>query len=515
MAVIAATIPSIASASSNSPTPQHPSTSTSAPSPSSSTSAPSPSTTTPTTSPTPGNPVCGYLYEWIHAWLFPLQPDAHAAYSAIVPSVTTDPIAYVIKGPMPYASWMSWMVYDSKAVGFSLQKGEEIVPDAGSTNPFVVGNQLMAPSRNYTVLILPKGATGVDPTLQAIPNMIETPDPADPASGNWSLIVNRVYNAFPGYDLAGARGATNTPFPSVTAVNYKTGEPVDCAQYNLLPNNGKPPTETPAEPGNVPIPGLVRLKTGETIPIGFHGFQQAPQIDPDLITFTRPPLLPGADLPSVPPPDSCAGYLGARTDPNRIGLIRVPKLPSTLVTTDVDETSTFVQKDVTFYSFDMYGALRQEYAPGFPRNASIGNQQVLNDGTGGATIVVWPRDLPLAEKDQVVALARSNSWTLMRGGADGPVTSANMLVRMKRADPNYPSRTSNLPCFFDNQPPRTPWSELQNAADPTPFVASFNTLGAGAPQGVNCTVEEFLNGTCLANLKSYISSTGGSYTPQT
>jgi hypothetical protein len=103
----------------------------------------------------------------------------------------------------------------------------------------------------------------------------------------------------------------------------------------------------------------------------------------------------------------------------------------------------------------------------------------------------------------------------MRGGAEGPVTTANIFVRMKRAAPDYPSQTSNLSCYFNGQPAGTLWQTLEDAPDPAPFVASFDTLGAGAPQGVNCTVEEFLNGTCLSNLKSYISSTGGSYTPQT
>ena len=46
-------------------------------------------------------PVCGYYYEWKSAWKFALQPDPHAAYTYVIPKVTSDPIGYEISGPFP------------------------------------------------------------------------------------------------------------------------------------------------------------------------------------------------------------------------------------------------------------------------------------------------------------------------------------------------------------------------------------------------------------------------------
>jgi hypothetical protein len=43
------------------------------------------------------------------------------------------------------------------------------------------------------------------------------------------------------------------------------------------------------------------------------------------------------------------------------------------------------------------------------------------------------------------------------------------------------------------------------------YVASAKTIGSGAPQGVNCTVVELVDDSCLKQLKSHIESTGGSY----
>ena len=45
------------------------------------------------------------------------------------------------------------------------------------------------------------------------------------------------------------------------------------------------------------------------------------------------------------------------------------------------------------------------------------------------------------------------------------------------------------------------------------YVASARSIGGAAPQGVNCTLEAYLDGTCLTTLKSHIASTGSSYAP--
>jgi hypothetical protein len=470
---------------------------------------------------------CGYLYEWISAWKFPLQPDPQAAYSYVVPKVTSEPIGYVISGPFPYAAWTSWTIYNGKALPFSLAEDSDIKPDRGSVNPFVVDTPVLAPKRDFKLLVLPRGtdAGSVAESLQDIPasNQIESP-----TSGKFFIIANRVYNAFPGYNRGGATGPTKTPFPEVEAVNYKTGEAVDCSQHNLLPSP-KPATDMPTTAATESAsPAALELTDGTKFPIGprgslasapsgkngLRGAQFAPELDPDRIEMTRPPLLPGADVSSIPPADNCAGYLGAATSTTKIGLIRMPHVAHWFETGNLTRKTTFTQEQTTFISFTQYGDGLGEYDPGSPNTGSLGNSELKVDSTGGSTIVIWPRNLKTGERRRVFAIADRNGWAVLRGGDQGPVTTANLLVRLKGASQSYSGRYSpsseqqGVPCYFDDHPKATRWSDVTGAK----YVANGENIGAGAPQGVNCTVSEFLDGGCLASLKAYIGQTGGSYT---
>lgn len=65
---------------------------------------------------------------------------------------------------------------------------------------------------------IPSGRT-VAPALADIPNPITIP-----LKESVTVIAYRVFQAFPGYGLGGSVDATNTPFPSVYAINYETGK---------------------------------------------------------------------------------------------------------------------------------------------------------------------------------------------------------------------------------------------------------------------------------------------------
>jgi hypothetical protein len=470
-------------------------------------------------------PVCGYYYEWKSAWKFALQPDPHAAYTYVIPKVTTDPIGYVISGPFPYASWTSWTIYNAEAQPFSLATDHDITPDEGSANPFVVGTPVLSPKRNFTLLVLPKGvdASTVDASLASIPasNII-----ASPTTGKGFIIANRVYDAFPGYNRGGAAGSTKTPFPTVKAVNYKTGEDVDCADQNLIPDP-KPSTEMPTNAATrSPGPAVLTLTDGSKIPVGSQGSrtsaqgdsaavdgaEYAPALDPDRIEFTRPPLLPGADVSSIPPPDNCAGYLGAATSTTQIGLIRMPHVAQWFDTTNLTATTPFEQEQTTYISFTQYGSGVSYYDPGSPNTGSLANAELQVDSSGGTTILVWPANLSEAQQKQVFAFAKKNGWVVMRGGAKGPITTPNLFVRLKGASTSYPGGYTptpdrkGVPCYFDDNP-TAKWTAVTGDQ----YVASGANIGSGAPQGVNCSVTDVLSGSCLQSLKSYIEQTGGSY----
>jgi hypothetical protein len=468
-----------------------------------------------------GSAVCGYLYEWLSSFRFPLQPDPHAAYSYVIPEITEEPVALEIRGQFPYAAWTSWTIYTDAQAGaqpFSVVKASDITPDDGSVNPFVVGTPVLAPNRDYQLLVLPQGidTTTLDESLQDVPmsNILTSP-----AQGGWFIVANRVYNAFSGYNQGGAAGPMDIPFPTVRAVNYETGEDLDCADVNLLPSP-RSPDDMPT--GRSPATGPLTLRNGEQLSVGVlaegdhEGSEYAPAYDPDLIEFTRPPILPGADVPSVDPPDSCAGYLGAATSTTEIGLIRIPHVATWFDTSDLTAETQFAQEEATFFSLTQYGNAVGSYEPGKPQTASLGNAELLVDPSGGSTIVVWPRSLSASDQQQVFDHAVDNGWALLRGDDQGAVTTSNVFVREKGSSPSYQggytptSERTGVPCYFDDNPTASQWNQVTGDQ----YVASAQNIGPAAPQGVNCTVPEFLDDTCLAELKSYLESTGGSYEAQ-
>lgn len=479
--------------------------------------SPTPARVSSSTEPADGSSTCGYLYEWVDTFRFPLQPDPHAAYTYVVPKITDGSVGFEITGPFPYAPWTEWMVYTglgAQAQPYSVVKAGDIVPDSGSVNPFVVGTPVLSENRDFRLLVVPDGTdrSTMDASLQEIPepNVLSSP-----TKGDSFVLANRVYNAFPGYNQGGAAGPTNTPFPRVRAVDLGTGQGVDCSTLNLVPHPASP-TDMPDDNGAAAR--VVALASGDSFGAGpgagsKPGAEYAPALDPTLIEFTRPPLLPGADVSSVPPADDCAGYLGAATSTTEIGLIRIPQVPKWFDTSYLDESSTFVQEETTYVSFTQYGASVGSYVPGKPTTASLGNEQLLVDGSGGSTVVVWPRTLTSSQQRQVFDLADRQGWALLRGGAQGRETTANLFLRQKGTSPSYPGgfeptpERSGVPCYFDDHPDATSWSEVTGDT----YVASAKSIGGAAPQGVNCTLQAYLNGGCLKTLKSHIQSTGGSY----
>jgi hypothetical protein len=473
---------------------------------------PSPSSASSSSGPTDAS-VCGYLYEWVDEFRFPLQPDPHAAYTYVVPKITEEPIGFEITGPFPYASWTEWMVYTGlgdKAQPYSVVKDSDIAPDSGSVNPFVPGTPVLSSDRDFRLLVVPDGTdlSDIDESLQEVP---ESNVLSSPATGKSFVLANRVYNAFPDYNQGGAAGPTDTPFPKVRAVDLDTGEGVDCSTLNLVPD----PVSPAAMPDGSASARTVTLG-GDSFGAGpgagssGTGAEYAPALDPTLIEFTRPPLLPGADVSSVPPADSCAGYLGAATSTTEIGLIRIPDVPTWFDTTDLDEDSEFVQQETTYISLTQYGASLSSYEPGEPTTASLGNEELLVDANGASTIVVWPRTLTDAQQQQVFDVADRQGWALLRGGEQGDVTTANLFLRMKGTSPSYPggfeptTDRSGVPCYFDDNPDATNWADVTGDE----YIASAQNIGGAAPQGVNCSLEAYLGGSCLSELEGYIASTG-------
>jgi pimeloyl-ACP methyl ester carboxylesterase len=472
--------------------------------------------------------VCNYFFEWLDRVRFPLQADPHAAYGYVVPSVSpaSDHVGFTVKGPAPYAPWTSWMVYTGKAQPFSLVSKADISPDPGHVNPWTGGSTpISAPNRNFTLLILPEGVdqSTTATSLQTIPQSNVLGSPSNTKAAPMWILANRVYQAFPGYNQGGSGGPTDTPFPTVRAVDYTTGKGVPCAPLNQLPDIVQtPPTSPPATHSPV-LRNNLKLKNG--LPFDrllssdstAQGVQFAPPNPPGLIQFTRPPLLPGADVSKIPPADNCAGYLGTPMPTHQVALIRMPHVATYFDTKTVTPTTPYVQKQADYVSFTQYGSAIGVYRPGTPFTTSLADAQLKVDSTGGSTILVWPRNLGHAERQKVFAYARQHGFAIMRGGAASEVTTANLLIRLKGASSTYAgayapdANRTGVPCYFGTvQKPAhagKPWSAVTGGK----FAASPSNLETAAPQGVRGSTNELLDGRLMKRLVAHIESTGGSY----
>lgn len=482
---------------------------------------------------------CNYYYEWIGKTRFPLQADPHATYSYVVPSsqAAEDRIGFLVRGQFVHAVWSSWLVYGRDAQPFSganlvnnppANTNGAIVADPGSIDPFEPGQPMLGTPRNFTLLFEPEGYpdSGLAPGLDGTPTASIAPSnrkhyPLASEANYWAL-ANRDYQAFPRYNPGGSSRGT---FPTVTAVKLETGEPVDCQAYNLLPPKlQRAPTDPPDQLNYGRVPIRIALRNGAHFDLlgdlgGGGRTQFAPKNPHGLVQFARAPLGPGADVATVPPSDSCSGYLATRTSTRLVSLVRIPHIANYTETQGLTPSSTYPNPvrpgqpwQAAYISLSMYGSSSGLYLPGDPHTSSIADGEFEPDRTGGSTVLIWPRNLSRRQQARVFAYAKEKGWAIVRGGTSGRQTSANVLVRVKAPASDYFGRESKLPCFFDEPDNKNkPWSDIpvQNGS---PWVATAKNLGAAAPQGVTCrSIRMLASGRCLGKLKRQIRATGGRY----
>jgi len=87
-----------------------------------------------------------------------------------------------------------------------------------------------------------------------------------------------------------------------------------------------------------------------------------------------------------------------------------------------------------------------------------------------------------------------------------------MVIREKGQNKNWKYALSANPVTSGAPCPQTTNPTLEMPQDPASAVVNqHNGMGLTAPQGAECTVNEFLTGACLTRLKNIIASTGGVY----
>ncbi len=88
---------------------------------------------------------CPMVVDASSADFYPIQPSFSAGYTAAGQKLNSDTAdwAYVVEGDFPYSNWMAWYLYDTNGVPVYKVSDQDIIPDEGSTNPFVDGNPIL------------------------------------------------------------------------------------------------------------------------------------------------------------------------------------------------------------------------------------------------------------------------------------------------------------------------------------------------------------------------------------
>jgi hypothetical protein len=213
----------------------------------------------------------------------------------------------------------------------------------------------------------------------------EAGSPSDTKPAPMWILANRVYMALPGYNRGGSGGAGNVAFPTVRSVDYSTGKGVPCAPLNVIPD--KLQTPRPARRlrrrrrcGATWCSRTACRSTARSArrppPTGSSSRRPTPK---GLIQFTRPPLLPGADVSKIPPADNCAGYLGTPVPTDEIALIRMPHVARFFDTHAIGPDTPYKQ-EADYVAFTQYGSAIGTYRPGTPFTTSVGAETTLRGG---------------------------------------------------------------------------------------------------------------------------------------
>lgn len=164
------------------------------------------------------------MQKWIHesSDSLTLLGDFNASYNTF--PYTVDPnIEIVIKGQFPYARYLSYSIIGKSDLTVATIPDQNLIPDPGSTNPFLPNANWNAKNRNYTLRIrFTAPPKGLDHFVSgAGNNIVYAGTLKNGLQNTHGTIGLRIYAPSIGYDdITGGVG-----FPSI--------------MYNLVPNHKK------------------------------------------------------------------------------------------------------------------------------------------------------------------------------------------------------------------------------------------------------------------------------------
>ena len=477
---------------------------------------------------------CPMVVDASSADFYPIQPSFSAAYTASAQKLNDDTAdwAYLVTGDFPYSNWMAWYLYDTNGVPVYKLSDQDILPDAGSTNPFVDGNSVLAPKRSYTLYFMPSTTPAdVVSDMQAAGQNVALLPAADGDTPGVS-IVSRSYWSFANddlgeYDRSGYGGPTDTPYPLISAVTTDpttgqiTGTPVDnCGAQSQLPEalwfdreTGRPIVTF--ENANPPSPKELTdlpkwlVQTGSFS--GAMGKEFPPSPVPNEVQFYRnvASSTPYADVQSAPakgdPPDACGGYVMANLPNDVVSIVHIPQVPSFPDYTGANEATlnSGDDYDVSFYSIVIYGSAKQLDAFGTVDNSQLGNSQIALNDDGSATVVLYPQSASEDQIDRIAAVVDANGWNLLKSGVQTDTAPNLLVIREKGQNEQWENALSANDVTQGGPCPQSADPSLPLPQDPpSAQVTQTNGMGLTAPAGENCTIDEFLSGACLERFQS-------------
>jgi hypothetical protein len=389
---------------------------------------------------------------------FPINMDTHAGYAIyIYPNDGT--IALKIAGSFPYSAFLSFTSYNAKGLLFDALVDKDIMPDSGSVNPFQNGALVNAPSRSYHALVLPNG--------QSASGHVSSVSMPPLQSGASAVLVMRVYLPEPRLDRMGG-----VPLPVITAVSPKDQQtPMPCPASSTTAK-----TSGPTESGIPPF-GSFESK----------GFPQPPDPKDGKVLFYRPPVyaVPFADGTSQYTLNDCTGYLMATLSTEKIAVIHFKQIPSFFDNTNTTPTTVLPEVQVRYISLGSYGASVIP-APRSGLGGNIAGPQMLQAPDGVVTFVVIPALLPKRTKEAIKELATAKNFNVLPMAGQRPIAKPFLIYRNKVTTDGFEGSISKVPCYLD-----TPFDQA-----PVAYAATDSNMGPYVPEGVTCTVADFLSGKC-------------------
>lgn len=381
-------------------------------------------------------------------------PDQYAHYwLTALPAVPGARLE--IRGTFPWSRYMSFITYTERFEGIESLHDAQIVPDAGSINPFLPGAARYGPQpRTYTVRVV----FGREDQPQ--PNTVYTTSADETKTASSFLVAYRVFRADEQFALVNDRtGGAGLPTMTMVMPDGSRLEVPECT----IP--GTPPNDVNRDIAETDIPGPGSpLGGGFEKPV-WHKFYNLPD---SVLTATENPrtgtTLSGAARPSarmlpkggfVDNPDN--NYIFAFVNHFSFGPIVVitGKLPTTPDTYANAATMTSGQL--------RYWSLCSNHAPTQRYYACLVDDEVVTDAGGNYTIVVSTADNRPAKATAVCGV----TWL-----AGGPTNDKVLILRNMLPDPGFAEAIQRAD--------HTPASVEATLRDYYP-TARYSTVGAFVP----------------------------------